>query len=97
MASRPNKLHTVEELFSFEILSSTEWNFSNSFNPNYFQVLNKKNVQDKWKAFSYFKSEIHKFPLPRTKSGIFNLAKVRGSQTGSEYAEAFKLIRSFKK
>tara|TARA_B100001250_G_scaffold414558_1_gene453872 strand:+ start:2674 stop:3360 length:687 start_codon:yes stop_codon:yes gene_type:complete len=97
MASRPNNQHTVEELYSFEVLSSTEWNFSNSFNPNYFQILNKKNIQDKWKAFKNFKSEIHKFPLPRTKSGIFNLAKVRGSQIGSEYAEAFKLIRSFKK
>jgi len=97
MASRPNSKNTIEELYSFEVLSSTEWNFSNNFNPNYFQILNKKNVQDKWKAFRHFKSEIHKFPLPRTKSGIFNLAKVRGSQAGFEYAEAFKLIRFFKK
>ena len=97
MASRPNSKHTVEELYSFEVLSSTEWNFSNNFNPNYFQILNKKNIQDKWKAFKNFKSEIHKFPLPRTKLGIFNLAKVRGSQAGAEYAEAFKLIRIFKK
>jgi len=97
MASRPNSKHTVEELYSFEVLSSTEWNFSNNFNPNYFQILNKKNIQDKWKAFKNFKSEIHKSPLPRTKLGIFNLAKVRGSQAGVEYAEAFKLIRIFKK
>jgi len=97
MASRPNSKHTVEELYSFEVLSSTEWNFSNNFIPSYFQILNKKNIQDKWKAFKHFKSEIHKPPLPRTKLGIFNLAKVRGSQSGVEYAEAFKLIRTFKK
>tara|TARA_B100001123_G_scaffold411982_1_gene508728 strand:+ start:162 stop:851 length:690 start_codon:yes stop_codon:yes gene_type:complete len=97
MAARPNIKHLVEEIYSFEILSSSEWNFTKEFNPNYFEILRKKNIEDKWKALSFFKSEIQKYPLPRSKQGIFNLAKTRGSQAGVEFAEAFKLIRAFKK
>jgi len=97
MAARPNINHSVGEIYSFEILSSSEWNFTKEFNPNYFEILRKKNIEDKWKALSFFKSEIQKYPLPRSKQGIFNLAKTRGSQAGTEYAEAFKLIRAFKK
>ena len=32
----------VNEIYSFEILSSTEWNFVNKFQPNYFIKLTKK-------------------------------------------------------
>ncbi|MAV76771.1 MAG: GlcNAc-PI de-N-acetylase [Candidatus Marinimicrobia bacterium] len=97
MATRPTSKHTVDEIFSFEILSSSEWNFTKEFSPNYFEILNKKNIEAKWKALSFYKSETQKYPLPRSKQGIYNLAKVRGSQAGVEFAEAFKLIRSFKK
>ena len=97
MATRPTLKRTIDEIFSFEILSSSEWNFTKEFSPNYFEILNKNNIEAKWKAFSFYKSETQKYPLPRSKQGIYNLAKIRGSQAGVELAEAFKLIRSFKK
>ena len=74
------------------------YNFSPA--PNALRVemfLKEKNIKEKWKALSYYKSEIQKFPHPRSKEGVYNLAKVRGSQAGEKYAEAFKLIREFKK
>lgn len=97
MAARPTSNEIVEKIFSFEILSSSEWNYTKEFSPNYFEILKEENVKKKWKALSYYKSEIQKFPHPRSKEGVYNLAKVRGSQAGEKYAEAFKLIREFRK
>ena len=97
MATRPNLKNSIESIFSFEILSSSEWNFTKQFEPNYFEILSKKNVNDKWKALNCYTSETQRYPLPRSKQGLFNLARVRGSQCGREFSEAFRLIRSFKK
>lgn len=96
MATRPLGKNIVKKIFSFEILSSSEWNYTNEFCPNYFEILNEQNIKSKWKALSFYKSEIQKFPHPRSKEGIYNLAKLRGSQAGVKFAEAFKLIREFK-
>ena len=78
---------------SYEVLSSTEWGFKKSFNPNFFLKLDKKNIEDKVKAFSFYKSEIKDSPYPRSKTAIQTLAKMRGVQSGNEYAEAYNLIR----
>ena len=97
MASRPmisNKF--LKKIIVFEIISSTEWNFENQFSPNYFETLSEKNLNDKIKAFNYYKSEIQKGHMPRTKDGIKTLAKYRGKIICSKYAEAFQIIRAFK-
>ena len=57
--------------------------------------LTEKNVLDKWEALSQYKSEINNFPHPRSKDGIITLAKYRGLQSGSHFAEGFKLVRDF--
>ena len=45
VATRPTKIkNIVNEIYSFEILSSTEWNFVNKFRPNYFIKLTKKYI-----------------------------------------------------
>ena len=95
-ATRPGALNFVENILSFEILSSTEWNFNSTFKPNYFINLSKKDVNSKIKALKYYKSEIKKYPFPRSEGGIITLSKYRGMQTGVKYAEAFKILRSFK-
>ena len=41
IASRPVKSSTITKVFSFETLSSTEWNFKNSFRPNYYCKIDK--------------------------------------------------------
>ena len=88
IATRPGS--GVDQVMSYEVLSSTEWGFKKSFNPNFFLKLNKKN---KVKAFSFYKSEIKSSPYPRSKTAIQILAKMRGIQSGNEYAEAYNLIR----
>lgn len=93
MATRPNATNFVNKVYSYEILSSSEWRFTDSFKPNFFVSLSEKEVELKWKALSCYESEIKPFPFPRSTEGIFTLARYRGMQAGVEYAEAFSLIR----
>jgi LmbE family N-acetylglucosaminyl deacetylase len=93
MATRPCSSHKVKNLFSFEILSSTEWKYTNSFEPNYFEELNQNDVIKKWEALAEYETEIKEFPFPRSLEGISTLAKYRGLQAGVSYAEAFRIIR----
>ena len=48
-------------------------------------------INNKVKAFLKYKSQVKKFPHPRSKESIVNLSKVRGSQVFMKYAEAFKI------
>lgn len=94
MSTRPSKSNMfLSEIKSFEVLSSTEWNFENQFNPNFFEVLTKKNINEKIKAFYYYNSEVQKKDMPRTSDGLITLAKNRGKIINTKYAEAFRLIR----
>ena len=97
MATRPGALNFVERVLFFEVLSSTEWKFSNSFLPNYFVQLRKKDAENKVKSMKQYKSEVADFPFPRSEEGILSMLKVRGMQSGSEYAEAFETLRIIKK
>ena len=45
--------------------------------------------------FLKYKSQVRKFPHPRSKETIVNLSKIRGSQAFMEYAEAFKIEKIF--
>lgn len=100
IATRP--IHTiVRELYFFEIPSSSEWNFTStvkSFNPRLFiDVTKTTNV--KIEALGYYHDEIRTFPHPRSIEGIQSLMRLRGAQSGFEFAESFEigriLIRSF--
>ena len=95
-ASRPvkNKFF-VKEIYSFEILSSSEWSFTSQFKPNHFIKLDKKNLDEKWKALQFYTEEIIEAPHPRSEFGLRTLANYRGIQSGTEFAEAFCKIRTF--
>lgn len=93
IATRPGC--NVKDVYSYEVLSSTEWGFGNVFKPNYFFSLAKANVNDKWEALNIYSTEVKPFPFPRSEKGVFTLASFRGMQCDNEFAEAFKLIRSF--
>lgn len=92
-STRPSINNNVNMVLSFEVLSSTERNFNNNFNPNFFVKLNKNDIKKKQKALRCFKSESGKFPFPRSSKGIEVLANFRGLQCGSEFAESFQIIR----
>ena len=89
---RPNKITSIKKILSYEVLSETEWNEEGKlFNPNYFVSLTKNDINRKVKAFLKYKSQIKKYPHPRSKEAIINLSKVRGSQSFTEFAEAYKV------
>ena len=94
-ATRPIKgKHIVKNIYAFETLSATEWNFSyiNSFNPNYIVTINDT-IEDKLEAMKCYRSELCKEPHPRSLEIIKTTAKKWGSVIGTDYAEAFQVIR----
>ena len=84
----------VKNLLSFEILSSTEWNYKETFKPNIFVDVTST-INAKINAMHCYSTEQPKPPHPRSDQVIRSLATIRGSQSGVEYAEGFKIIRSF--
>jgi len=93
MATRPGIYKYLTRVISYEIPSSTEWSFTKTFQPNLFEVLNKKHIELKWKALKCYKSEVFPFPHPRSYEGLISLSKFRGMQAGVEFSEAYKIIR----
>jgi len=94
-AVRPVGSSIVKKILSFEVLSSTEWNYQNQnniFTPNTYidisETLNKK-----LEAMKVYTSEIRDYPHPRSLEGIKILAQKRGLEAGLKFAEAFMLIR----
>jgi len=94
-ATRPLPDETVREIYSFEVPSSTEWNCPLSFSPEVFFDITET-VDLKTKALSVYKSELRRFPHPRSLKGVEINAEVWGMKTGVKYAEAFKAIRILK-
>ncbi len=95
-ATRPGALNHVAVLLSYEVPSSTEWRFINTFQPNYFVEITKE-IDSKIMAVNAYSSEVKPFPFPRSPENIRALAVIRGSQSGVAYAEAFEIIRGILK
>jgi LmbE family N-acetylglucosaminyl deacetylase len=93
VATRPLPKITVKKVFSYEVLSSTEWNFDRLFRPTYFVSLDQKHMTAKLNAMSFYQSEVYDFPHPRSIQGIEILARYRGMQAGYQFAEAFSVVR----
>jgi len=94
-ATRPMKDETVKQIYSFEILSSTEWNYPLSFSPDtFFEV--DKTINKKVDAMKMYRSELCKYPHPRSLKAIKLNAKYHGMRVGKKYVEAFKSVRIIK-
>jgi LmbE family N-acetylglucosaminyl deacetylase len=94
-ACRPIGNETVREIYSFEIPSSTDWNYPNIFKPNFF-VNVAKTIDKKIKALRFYGGELREFPHPRSEESIKIAARRWGSISNLEYAEAFEIIRAIK-
>lgn len=92
-ATRPSPGEPVRSIYSFEILSSTEWNWPSSFSPDMFFDI-EKGLDKKIEAMREYKSELKDFPHPRSLEGIRLSAGYWGMRVGLKYAEAFKLVRA---
>ena len=93
-ATRPGALNYVKNIFSYEVLSSSEWKFNEAFLPNFFISLSLDQLKTKIKAFKFYKSEIKNYPHSRSLDSLKILARYRGIQAGCEFAEGYNLIRS---
>ena len=94
-ATRPMEDECVKEIYSFEILSSTEWNYPLSFAPDiYFDI--SDTIDMKINAMKEYKSELCKYPHPRSLEGIRLNARYWGMRVGKEFVEAFKTVRVIK-
>lgn len=99
-ASRPIGDYCVAEIYAFETLSSSEWNFDYSaqpaFCPNVFVDITNYYYK-KEQAMNCYVSELCDFPHPRSLVGMDFLSKTRGMTAGMERAEAFMLVRSVRR
>ena len=95
VASRPQNSTLVREVISFEIPSSTEWNFlalPQTFQPNLFiDVTEFKG--SKLEALKSYESELRPFPHTRSLEAINALMSWRGATVHMNYAEAFVINR----
>ena len=91
-ATRPTTKLNVKKVICFEVPSSSEWNFGDTFSPNIFVEI-KKELSYKTKAIEAYKTELKKFPHPRSAKALDVIAKRWGTVSGFDAAEAFELIR----
>lgn len=82
----------IKRVLMYETLSETEFNYLyEPFTPNIFYDISDF-FNDKINAMKIYESEIGTFPFPRSEKAIRSLAQYRGSQSGYEFAESFKLV-----
>lgn len=94
-ATRPTQGCPVREIYAFEVPSSTEWAFQRFepiFRPNVFRDISAT-LETKIRAMQTYTSEVRPSPHPRSPEALRAIARRWGSVVGSEYAEAFELIR----
>ncbi|EAH7188027.1 PIG-L family deacetylase [Campylobacter lari] len=94
-ATRSLQEESVKEIYSFEILSSTEWNYPLSFQPDVFFDISAT-LDLKLKAMSFYQSELRNYPHPRSLEGIKINAQYQGMRVGLQYAEVFKSVKVIK-
>ncbi len=87
VATRPIS-NIVKQVICYEIPGITKI----PFHPNIYEKIEKE-FSYKKKAFQIYKSEVMKFPHPRSIKSIENLSIQRGIESGLKKAEAFQLIR----
>ncbi len=96
-ACRPIE-NKVEQLLSFETLSSTEmsaFSIERPFLPNVFVNIESE-LEDKLQAMKAYNSELREFPHPRSLETIKLNAKLWGSKNNVGACEAFVMIREIR-
>ncbi len=94
-ACRPQPGVSVREIYSFEVLSSTEWaapSAATVFVPNCFVDIEKV-LDQKQSALEAYNVEMRRFPHSRSIEAVVALATLRGVSVGMVAAEGFKIER----
>ena len=96
-ACRPLVGETVQCIYSFEVPSATEWNAPDKqFTPNVFVDISDT-FNKKIEALKAYKSEIRKYPHPRSPKSLEIIGKRWGLVVGGGLVEPFILIRWIKR
>ena len=93
---RNKNINRITSLFFMEILSSTEWAFSNGqskFDPNIFIDIGSY-INKIIEALSIYKNVMREPPHPRSTEAIRALSVYRGCQSGYMHAESFQMVYS---
>lgn len=88
----------MNEIYTFEVPSSTEWAFqrlNQPFRPNVFVEVSFT-LEAKIAAMECYKSEARRFPHPRSPEALRAIATRWGSVAGCAAAEAFELVRAIR-
>ncbi|MDH5189726.1 MAG: PIG-L family deacetylase [Gammaproteobacteria bacterium] len=95
-ACRPLPDSKIKGIYSFEVVSSTEWGLSteSQFRPTKACDITVQ-LDKKIEALKCYKRELREFPHPRSIEGVIGLAKTRGMQFGLDAAEVFIVERTF--
>lgn len=96
-ATRPMAHELVKTIVTFETPSGTEWRAASDpkhFIPNLFFAINEENLAAKIKGMESYEFEKRAYPHPRSPEALKILAQRHGIAVGTDYAEAFMLIRN---
>lgn len=99
VALRPRSECNIKRIYSYEVLSETDWNIpnqQNAFIPNIYEDITEY-IGRKLDAMKAYKSQCHEYPEARSIEAIEALAKHRGAIVGVKAAEAFMTIREVRK
>ncbi len=98
VAVRPLVAPFVKEVYMYETLSETGWNYptaDKTFIPNvYFDITDF--FERKTDAMKAYASQLRQYPHPRSIEALRALAQYRGSNVGVPLAEAFMCVRIIK-
>ncbi|MFZ7133088.1 MAG: PIG-L deacetylase family protein [Eubacteriales bacterium] len=97
-ACRPVGEYSVNDIYTFETPSSTEWGFtrgSSTFTPNVFEDITDT-LEYKINAMACYKTELRDYPHPRSLKALEIIAAKWGMVVGKRYVEAFELVRSMR-
>ncbi len=95
-ATRPMEGQPVKEIYAFETVSSTEWNFSyrgEQFAPNVFVNLTEEQFGKKLAAMEKYETELCEYPHPRSLEMLKAVAARWGGVAGGRLVEAFEVVR----
>jgi len=90
IATRP--FRRKRTVLHYEVPTSTDQGFLNTFSPNFFVCLEENHVRRKIEAFSFYDTEA---APGRNAEAILRLSQLRGAQINTAMAEAFFLSRTF--
>jgi LmbE family N-acetylglucosaminyl deacetylase len=96
-ACRPMQEEKTKTIITFETPSGTEWRSPTDprhFLPNLFISVSQANIEAKIKGMESYEFERREYPHPRSPEALKIQAQRWGVMVGTNYAEAFCLVRS---